>query len=48
MTTESKPRLCAEARAHYWEQLFCASYLAVEMFPDSYYEMLSIIGDDYE
>ena len=40
MTTESK--------AYYWEQLFCASYLAVEMFPDSYYEMLSIIGDDYE
>ena len=40
MTTESK--------AYYWEQLFCASYLTVEMFPDSYYEMLSIIGDDYE
>lgn len=30
------------------EDLFLQTYLATEMWPEDYYEFLSIIGDDYE
>jgi hypothetical protein len=30
------------------ENLFCDSYLATEMWNEDYYELLELIGDDYE
>jgi len=30
------------------EALFCSSTLAIDMWSEDYYELLSIIGDDYE
>ena len=30
------------------EGLFCGSYLSTEMWPVDYYELLELIGDDYE
>ena len=30
------------------EDLFLRSYLSTEMWSEDYYELLSIIGDDYE
>ena len=35
-------------KAYYHEHLFCSSWLAIAMFQEDYYNLLSIIGDDYE
>tara|TARA_X000001382_G_scaffold95933_1_gene70328 strand:+ start:94 stop:207 length:114 start_codon:yes stop_codon:yes gene_type:complete len=35
-------------QAHSAEQLFCSSWLAIAMWQEDYYNLLSIIGDDYE
>jgi len=32
----------------YHENLFCNCWLAVAMWTSDYYQLLSIIGDDYE
>jgi len=30
------------------EDLYCSSWLAIEMWTEHYYELLELIGDDYE
>jgi len=37
-----------EIQLPFHEGLFCNSTLAVDMWTEDYYELLSIIGDDYE
>ena len=38
----------SDLKAYYHEHLFCSSWLAIAMFQEDYYNLLSIIGDDYE
>jgi len=37
-----------EIQLPFHEGLFCDSTLAIDMWTENYYELLSIIGDDYE
>lgn len=37
-----------ELNVPFHEDLFCTCYLSTEMWPDDYYWLLSVIGDDYE
>lgn len=37
-----------EISVPFHEDLFCSSWLAIEMWTADYYELLSMIADDYE